>query len=173
MRILDGLLAFDRSLLLRLREVDRGFPTAARWISRSADGPLYLLLGLALAATLESGPFLLKHLALGFAVERPLYWVLKNTLRRRRPAESVPEFRSWIQAADEFSFPSGHTCAAFLFVTLLTLHLGPWLLVAYAWAAMVGVSRVQLGVHFPSDVLVGSLIGTSMGLVLFGFEVGF
>ena len=66
----------------------------------------------------------------------------------------------FLKPSDEFSFPSGHTTAAFLFATAAS-HCFPALtLVLFSWAALIGLSRVMLRVHFVSDVLAGMLLGT-------------
>ena len=65
------------------------------------------------------------------------------------------------------SFPSGHTSAAFLMVTLLVLFYGPIFAIFYLWAGSVALSRLVLGVHFPTDVLVGSLLGSSIAFLSF------
>ena len=92
---------------------------------------------------------------------------MKNGLKRRRPANIVSNYQSIIEAGDEFSFPSGHTSAAFLMVTLLVLFYGPIFATFYLWAGSVALSRLVLGVHFPTDVLVGSLLGSSIAYLSF------
>ncbi|TRW48674.1 phosphatase PAP2 family protein [Aliidiomarina halalkaliphila] len=135
----------------------------ARWISRSGDGYGYVatcLLAFLLQDPIAQPLFLL--LLVGFAMELPVYWLLKNTLKRARPCDRVAHFRSLIQASDRFSFPSGHTTAAFLFAGItaaLMPALAPWL---YAWAAAIGLSRVALGVHYPTDILAGAGLGMAL-----------
>jgi undecaprenyl-diphosphatase len=70
------------------------------------------------------------------------------------------------------SFPSGHTTTSFAIATVLVLTLwgsrtawAGWL--AMLWASLVGLSRVYVGVHFPSDVLGGAALGTSCGAVIY------
>ncbi len=134
-------------------------------ISRSADGYLYVLIGAVISTTWERGGYVFfQHIVAAFAIERVSYWVLKNGLRRRRPSDALPEFESQITAADEFSFPSGHTSAACLVVTLLVLHVGPRRLPLYIWSMAVAMSRVYLGVHFPTDTVMGAVLGTSVAL---------
>lgn len=138
----------------------------ARALSRSADGPLYLALMLFLAAlgttqTLE----LLNQLILGLAAERALYFGLKNGIRRQRPSEALSA-TAFITPGDRFSFPSGHTSAAFLVATLIALN-APWMApLALLWAASIGLSRVILGVHFPGDTLVGAGLGAALGCII-------
>lgn len=142
----------------------------ARNISKTADGPLYAVLALLLYKFqgLES-PFL-HAILLAFLIERPLYFVLKNGFKRNRPAAALENFVSVIVPADKFSFPSGHTSAAFMMVTLSGYFSQPFfdlplMIVLYVWAAFVGFSRVVLGVHFPTDTLMGAVLGTSAALV--------
>ncbi|HKK23438.1 MAG TPA: phosphatase PAP2 family protein, partial [Pseudohaliea sp.] len=168
MRMLDDIQLIDRRLLLLLRQSESWLAQHARSVSRTADGHLYVILPLLLAMLSGAGNRFLPVIAAAFAAERVLYWVLKNTLRRKRPAQALPGFESTIIAADEFSFPSGHTSAAFLFATLLCLHFGPLALPTYGWAMAVGMSRVCLGVHFPTDTLVGAALGAGLGLTVTG-----
>lgn len=136
----------------------------ARRVSRSADGWLYLLLPLLFLATGAADAT--RFLTLGcqaFALERTAYLLMKNTCRRRRPPDILPGFRSLVIASDRFSFPSGHTSAAFLFAGLCTQEFGIWAaLLLYPWACCVGASRVFLGVHFPSDTAAGALLGSTL-----------
>jgi undecaprenyl-diphosphatase len=63
-------------------------------------------------------------LLLALAQERALYFCLKNTLKRRRPQNAIPGFHALIAPSDEFSFPWGHTSAAFLRATTVFLVCG-------------------------------------------------
>lgn len=135
-----------------------------RWLSASGDGYAYLALALLFSITNVLSGAELSMLAGAFLLELPLYWLLKNSLKRRRPYHILIQFNALHVASDKFSFPSGHTTAAFLFATLI-MHWLPmlaplWLL----WAIGVGTSRVALGVHFPSDILAGAVLGTSLAL---------
>lgn len=134
------------------------------WLSKTADGPLYLLCGIYLAALGHSNYFAL--LALGFLIERGVYFVLKNYFKRNRPPAALPGFRSVVQPSDQFSFPSGHTSGAFLMAAMISSFYPGLATVLYIWAAMVGGSRVMLGVHFPTDIVAGAGLGHGIALLI-------
>jgi len=134
----------------------------SRQISRTADGYLYGLIGLAALQQQHYEFFKVGFVA--YLAERSFYFVVKKSVRRNRPPDALPNFQSIIQASDKFSFPSGHTSAAFLMATLCSLYF-PWTAwVMFPWACTVGWSRVMLGVHFPGDTLAGAAIGSSFAL---------
>tara|TARA_R110000823_G_scaffold198080_1_gene329095 strand:- start:2762 stop:3289 length:528 start_codon:yes stop_codon:yes gene_type:complete len=138
----------------------------ARALSRSADGYLYLLLPLLLWTTgTDHVAELILLLMCALLAERGTYWLLKNGLKRPRPQEAMPDFHSIIVAADRFSFPSGHTSAAFLLATSLTLVYQEPAMAMYAWAAAVALSRVILGVHYPGDTLAGAVMGSTIAIL--------
>lgn len=86
--------------------------------------------------------------------------ILKYTIDLPRPYVIYP-FIEKLGSGGSPSFPSGHTADAFAFAMAVGLLYRKWLIVipAFAWAALVGYSRMCLGVHFPSDVIAGALIG--------------
>ncbi len=168
MEILGSLQKFEARLFASLfRQTERRTVIPlARAISRSGDGYLHVLVPvLVLSVDPESARPLLELLALSLLVERSLYWLVKNSLRRPRPQESVPGFRSLITASDQFSFPSGHSSGAFLLATALLLVYGAAAAPMYIWACCVALSRILLGVHFPGDTLAGALMGSGLALL--------
>jgi undecaprenyl-diphosphatase len=113
-------------------------------------------------------PFL-HAILLAFFIERPLYFVLKNSFKRNRPAAALDNFVSVIIPSDKFSFPSGHTSAAFMMATLISYFSPSFtdislIVLLYLWATAIGFSRVILGVHFPTDTLMGAVLGVSTAL---------
>ncbi len=141
----------------------------ARKVSSTADGWPYALFAFVYYLMEPvTGLLLVQVLGWAFLIERAFYLLMKNSFKRRRPPAALPNFSSFIVASDEFSFPSGHTSGAFLFVTSCALVFGPLVMLAYLWAAMVAMSRVSLGVHFPTDTAMGAFLGT--GIALFSYH---
>ena len=95
-------------------------------------------------------------------------FLLKNYVARVRPYEVVRGLQCLIPAQKDWSFPSGHASASFASAVVIykSCHRGigvPALIFAFA----ISVSRLDVGVHYPSDVIAGMIIGTLIALILF------
>ncbi|MBP8173775.1 MAG: phosphatase PAP2 family protein [Aeromonadaceae bacterium] len=135
----------------------------SRLVSRTGDGPLYLLLALLLAwLDGERGMGFLRAGLTVFALELPLYLLLKNYIKRERPS-GLPVF---IRPSDRYSLPSGHTAAAFVMASLVAIHYPSMAPLAFVWAAVIGASRLLLGVHFLTDLIAGALLGSGCTLLV-------
>ena len=86
--------------------------------------------------------------------------ILKYSINRPRPFITYP-FIEKIASGGSASFPSGHTSDAFSFATSISIAYPKWYVIipSYTWAGFVAYSRMDLGVHYPSDVLAGAIIG--------------
>jgi membrane-associated phospholipid phosphatase len=95
------------------------------------------------------------------AIELIVSETMKETIKRRRPAESYPLDIFPYRNVYGRAFPSGHTSLAFATAASLSLQCKKWYVTvpAYLWASSVGYSRIYLGVHYPSDVLAGAAVG--------------
>ncbi|UTV98543.1 phosphatase PAP2 family protein [Marinomonas rhizomae] len=140
-----------------------------RAVSFSADGPFYAILALLLWFAGEQ--MLTLILVFGFLIERALYLLLKRGFKRHRPADALDNFNSFIIPADQFSFPSGHTSGAFFMAFCLSGWFPSMNLIFYFWAVNVGLSRIFLGVHFPTDTVIGALLGTACAALAIGILV--
>ncbi|HNW89257.1 MAG TPA: phosphatase PAP2 family protein [Bacteroidales bacterium] len=86
--------------------------------------------------------------------------ILKVSINRPRPFVTYPDIEKETDVGSH-SFPSGHTSDAFALATSVSLAYPKWYVIVplYLWAGSVGYSRMHLGVHYPSDVLAGAVIG--------------
>ncbi len=143
-------------------------------VSRLGDGAFwYALMAWLVVRDGLSGLAAAAHLAVTGAMALALYRALKRWTRRPRPFAADVRIRAWVAPLDEFSFPSGHTLHAVAFTLVAMAYdavLG-WVLLPFT--ASVAVSRVVLGLHYPSDVLAALAIGSGLaGLSLALVPIG-
>lgn len=149
----------------RLQKIS-GLKTFFIIASRLGDGPLWIITACCLfivdgqqAQTVVLTMYLALILSLG------TFMAIKNIFGRPRPFETWSGLTCLMAPPDKFSFPSGHTMTAFsawgsLAAAIPELSL-PYLLIA----GTIGLSRVFLGLHYPTDILVGAVLGSGLGFV--------
>ncbi|GAA3988712.1 hypothetical protein GCM10022210_47220 [Mucilaginibacter dorajii] len=110
----------------------------------------------------------LRAIALAAALSGLLATALKHVIHRVRPQDVYLTIHD-LGPGGGWSFPSGHSCDAFVLAAILSLVYPKKRLIipVYCWAIAVGFSRMYLGVHYPSDILGGVLIGSSMALLAY------
>jgi undecaprenyl-diphosphatase len=149
---------------------------APRWIrlwmvyaTRGGDGWLWYVLGFAVLLFGGGGKAFEAVAASGLAaaVGIALFIWLKRKTRRRRPCAIEPHCWAKLLPPDHFSFPSGHSITAFAVTLPLGMSYPAIMLVLMFCAVSVAVSRVVLGLHFLSDVVAGSAIGSALGYFAF------
>jgi len=129
-------------------------------VSRLGDGAFwYALMSVLVVADGADGMAASAQMAATGAVALVLYKRLKRWTKRPRPFAADGRIRAWAAPLDEFSFPSGHTLHAVSFTVVALSHYPvlAWLLLPFT--ASVALSRVVLGLHYPSDVLAATAIG--------------
>lgn len=144
----------------RNTHLDGTFKTISNSVSPISIGAPLLILG---AGFIEKDKELKQKglvVAESFLVTTLVATGLKHAINRPRPFETYPDIQK-LSAGGSSSFPSGHTSDAFSTATSLSLAFPKWYVIApsYTYAALVGYSRMHLGVHYPSDVLAGAIVG--------------
>lgn len=136
-----------------------------RTASRLGDGPLWIATGMFLLAYNQDNSrrvVLAASVAIGLSIL--LFKAVKHLIGRPRPFESWQALSCIMAPPDKFSFPSGHTMTAFAVWGTLSVGLPGLSHVYLAIAILIGLSRIFLGLHYPSDVLAGALLGGTIGL---------
>jgi undecaprenyl-diphosphatase len=133
-------------------------------ISRLGDGVFWYVL-MAVLALLggQRGVVAAMHMAVTGLAALLLYRLLKRWTRRPRPYRACPGVIAHVPPLDEFSFPSGHTLQAVGFSIVACAWFPPLAPLLLGFTALVAVSRVILGLHYPSDVLAAIVIGSGLG----------
>src|SRR6056297_1995051 len=170
---MSGSCPFERKMHLKVSEIDLKIfncifnyrrevilPRFFRVISFIGDGYFYPLL---LLLILREHPDMFRRAfimtLIGFGIEFPFYKLLKFFIKRDRPF-NTHDIENVVFPIDEYSFPSGHTTAAFLVAFIAIIYLPVFAAVLYFFAFLVGVSRIYLGVHYPGDIFGGAILGT-------------
>lgn len=132
-------------------------------VSRLGDGVFwYTLMGVLAVFGGSRGAIAALHMALTGLVAAAMYRGLKRWTRRPRPFRTHDAIVPYVAPLDEFSFPSGHTLHAVSF-TLIALAYFPVLApVLIPFTVLVALSRIVLGLHYPSDVLAAIVIAVGL-----------
>lgn len=164
MRLFERLTAADQNTTLLFNRINHQHLPARLFavVSRLGDGVLWYTIILALPVI--QGPAAVKvslqMVAVGLA-SYLLYRWLKRATGRPRPCQIEAEILRSVAPLDEFSFPSGHTMHAIAFTIILVTYYPAWAVIVVPFSVLVAISRLVLGLHYPSDVLAGALIGST------------
>ncbi|HYW05074.1 MAG TPA: phosphatase PAP2 family protein [Gammaproteobacteria bacterium] len=165
--LLDSASRLELAWCIRLqRRVRRpGIRFLFRLASRLGDGIIWYAL-MVLLPILDGLDGLGVSLELGLTALACLaiYRATKTATARPRPWAVSQTVRAGERSLDPFSFPSGHTLQAVAMTTIAVAHYPPLALVLVPFTLLVAGSRVVLGLHYPSDVLAGALIGLAVAL---------
>lgn len=165
-RLIHGALHGDSGWCLRANRWGEQRASSCSYfaaISRLGDGVFwYALMAMLVIVDGMSGLAASAHMAATGLIALTLYKLLKRWTRRPRPFASDRRIHALVAPLDEFSFPSGHTLHAVAFSLVACAHypMLAWLLLPFTTS--VALSRVVLGLHYPSDVLAATGIGVGL-----------
>ncbi len=173
--VLFGLLLwkYDFEILFFIKEhIRNGFldVVVPFYTNLGDDGIIWIAVGLVmlvLKKTRKCGIMVLAALLVMLVLNNI---ILKNLIARPRPCATYPELVELVKIPHSYSFPSGHTVSAMAVAfTILTQHkkLG---IVAFVMALLMGLSRLYVGVHFPTDVYGGIIVGALIALIVWSAE---
>ena len=97
--------------------------------------------------------------------------LIKKIVNRARPFLKINNLHIKKIGIDKYSFPSGHTCAAFSLAIMTRYFFPTFSMIAISLSTLVGFSRMYLGVHYPTDVLIGMFLGIISSVVVYNFVV--
>jgi undecaprenyl-diphosphatase len=164
--VLSSLSAADHALMRRVNHW-----RAPRWIrwwmmasTKCGDGWFWAFCGVAVLASHEPESYAaLLAAALAAATGVVSFIVLKRLVGRPRPCALEPHCWATLLPPDQFSFPSGHSITAFAVAIPLSYYFPPAAPVLLAFATSIALSRIILGMHFLTDVIAGSILGSLLG----------
>lgn len=127
-----------------------------RFFTHLGDGWFWVFVCfLGLAINFDTGMALIFSIVIQIAFQP----VLKRIFSRTRPYIRHKDLTNLMLPPDRFSFPSGHTMAAFSITFVFLFYFPPLFVPMVIFSSIIGISRIYLGLHYPSDVLIGVVLG--------------
>lgn len=167
--IINTIYRYDSLISYRLRDMrsQRWFSALMVISSKLGDSSLWLFLGISLilfgGATGRKAVLIA---LLSVLLCTAIFKAVKNTTTRKRPFEKYTDMEFILPPPDEYSFPSGHSMNAFAIATVAAYYFPLFFAPLFTMASLIAVSRVFLALHYPTDVVVGAVIGAAISGVL-------
>lgn len=168
--VLARLNAMDAALCVRLNRASQKHWVRHLFVivSRLGDGVFwYGLMAVLLIVHHEAALWPVLHMIAAGLAGFALYKWLKVRTLRSRPCDLHPAILRSTAPLDEFSFPSGHTLHAVTFTTVALTYYPALAPALIPFALLVALSRLVLGLHYPSDVLAGAALGYAIAALSF------
>lgn len=141
------------------------FMTYITYIGSTQFGVLFCLISLIL--TKFSIHLFGFKLTLAMLLSTLLSNIIKKSVNRIRPYIKLNNLNAIKIGVDNYSFPSGHTTSAFTMSAMLSLFFPKLSVVFIILSTLVGISRIYLGVHYPTDAAFGTLLGSICSFLIF------
>lgn len=103
---------------------------------------------------------------LALAISQIIVHSLKRLLNRERPYKILEQLNTFGIDLSDYSFPSGHTTASFSLATSLALNIPRFTIIVLFLAMLIAISRIYLGVHYPTDVVAGLILGVGSAIIV-------
>lgn len=156
------LLLFNNSIKCKLLDI---FMPAVTYLGSSIFTALFCLI------TLISGNSIIHSLGIKCAItlvgSNAIAQIIKISVNRIRPFLKIDNLHINKIGIDNYSFPSGHTTAAFSLAVMISLFFPYLTILCISLAFCTAISRMYLGVHYPSDVIVGMFLGSFCSISVF------
>lgn len=107
------------------------------------------------------------------SISQAIVHSLKKLLSRERPYNILKHLNTFGINLKDYSFPSGHTAASFSIATTIALNIPRLSVIVFFMAIVIGISRIYLGVHYPTDVAAGILIGFTTSIIIHLYLIDF
>ncbi len=168
--MLETLLTAEENFLLWIQDSVRNdalTPVFVFITTLGNGGIIWILISVAMLfykKTRKVGIAVLIALAASLLIDNIL---LKNIVARTRPYDVISGLTSLVGTQKDYSFPSGHTGSSFAAAVVMFIMLPKrYGVPAVVLAALIGFSRLYVGVHYPTDVLAGMMLGTGIALTV-------
>lgn len=147
------------------------FRNTMRFANTAGDMPLWILCIVAFPFVFGAQALMNSITAvLALPLSVSIQSAIKYSVKRKRPFHSIPDIVKFGHILDKYSFPSGHTLHAVLFTVILSYQVGYVVLIPlFLMAVLIILSRPGLGIHYVSDVIVGTFIGLIISAVAIGY----
>ncbi|MRG87421.1 phosphatase PAP2 family protein [Salinibacillus xinjiangensis] len=104
---------------------------------------------------------------LSLALSHLIVHIIKKIYCRERPYVKLPDIQLGTHPLKDYSFPSGHTTAVFSIAIVFNLYSSPLSIILLPVAFLVGFSRMYLGLHYPTDCIIGAILGTISSIMVY------
>ncbi|CAG9622441.1 phosphatase PAP2 family protein [Sutcliffiella rhizosphaerae] len=171
-KIINGFYEFECTIFRKInRHFDKKSVNVFFQYLTHFGGATFTIFSVLILLVLSSNPLKLSAIAslIALTLSHIPVALAKKFYPRKRPYLALDKIRVTSNPLKDHSFPSGHTTAIFSVITPLILSFPVLAFILIPLALLVGISRIYLGLHYPSDVAAGMILGSGTGVLTFIF----